>query len=765
MLQNYFKVALRNIKRHKGYSFINIFGLAVGMTCTLLILLWVQDELSYNRFHKNADDIYRVIKIWRKGETAHYATTPAPLAPALKEEFPEIINSARYTIGFRMVVAFGETAFYEDGGGFGDPSLFDLFDFPFLEGDPKTALSDPTSIVLSEEMAARYFGEKNPLGKILRINDQFDFSVTGIMRNIPSNSHIQFDFLLPFMRVGEIIGRGQETFMDWHNTAYYTYVLLQKETSYRDVSEKISNFLKKPIPESTSSLYLQPLKKIHLHSSHLRADVATGDITTVVIFSAMALFILVIACINFMNLTTARSGNRAKEVGLRKVVGANKTNLTRQFFGESILLSFIALLFAVVLVSLFLSAFNSLSGKDLTISLSGNIHVIFGLISISLFTGVVSGIYPALFLSSFQPVRVLKDSFKSGSRGSQFRKVLVVFQFSLTIILIIGMIVVFNQLEFIRNRKLGFDKEHLIYIPMNENLRPKYVSFKGELLQNSDIFDVTATSSLPFWGTDTATQDVSWEGKNPDEAFLMRGVGVDHDYMKTFKIEMSEGRRFSKEYSTDDSNYILNETAVNAMRMESPIGKKLTYMGNTGTIIGIIKDYHFKPLVFTIEPLLLRLYESRWLNFVYMRVKSEHIPQVIQFVEDKWKQFVPSYPFEYFFVDTVLDGLYTSAQRTGTLFRYFTILALSISCLGLFGLASFVAEQRTKEIGIRKVLGASVSEIVILLSKEFMKWVVIANVFAWPIGYFVMSRLLQTFAYRIKIGVNIVSFQLNSDHS
>jgi ABC-type antimicrobial peptide transport system permease subunit len=755
MFKSYSKIALRQIKRQKGYSFINISGLAIGMACCILILLWVQDELSYDKFHENADHIYRVIKIWRKGEIAHYATTPAPLAQALKEEFPEISNSARFAPAGQMAVAYDKKVFYENNVAYADPSYFELFTFPFFKGDPRTALSNPSSIVITENMADKYFGTEDAVGKTLRINNQYDFLVTGIMKTIPRNSHMQFGFLIPFIRIKEIQGRGQETHVDWHNTAFYTYILLRKNIPYQYVSKKISDYLKKHIPESTSSLYLQPLKRIYLYSSNLRLDIATGNMTNIYIFSAMALFILLIACINFVNLATARSGRRSKEIGMRKVIGASRGNLVRQFFGESVVLCLFAILVAIVIVSMVLPVFNTLSGKDISSGAWLNINFILGLISIAFLTGMLSGSYPALFLSSFQPVKVLKDSFRTGLKGALFRKILVIFQFSLMIILVIGTIVIYNQLEYIQNSKLGFDKEHLIYLSMNDDVRSRYEPFKNDLLQNPDILNVSASSSLPFWGTDIATEDVNWEGKIPGEDFLMRGVGVDYGFVETFKIEMAEGRNFSREFSTDQTNYILNSRAVEAMKLQSPLGKQLTLMSKTGLIIGIVNDYHFKPLNFLLEPLVLRLYEPKWLNFIYIRIKPEDISAILKYTENKWKQFFPGVPFQYSFVDQALAGVYLSVERIGSLFRYFTILAIVLACLGLFGLSAYISEQRTKEIGVRKVLGATVPGMALLLSREFIKWVLIANLMAWPVAYFVMKGWLNNFAYRTRLGLDI----------
>jgi ABC-type antimicrobial peptide transport system permease subunit len=754
MFKNYFKIVLRQMNRQKGYSFINISGLAIGMACCIIILLWVQDELSYDRFHENADHIYRVNKIWRKGEIAHYATTPAPLAKALKEEFPEINNSARFDPAGQMIVAHEKTTFYENNGAYADQSFFKLFTFPFVKGDPGTALSNPSSIVITENMADKYFGTQDAIGKTLRINNQYDFVVTGIMKNLPSQSHMQFvNFFVPFTRITEIQGRGQKTHVDWHNTAFYNYVLLQKNIPYQDVSEKISGYLKKHIPESTSSLYLQPLKRIHLYSSNLRLNIATGNITNIYIFSTMAFFILLIACINFMNLATARSGRRLKEIGMRKVLGASRGNLARQFFSESVILSFQAIVLAIAIVCLVLPVFNTLSGKNISIDVLFKIKFILGIVCIAFLTGLLSGSYPALFLSSFQPVIVLKSTIHTGLKRANFRKVLVIFQFFLMIILVIGTIVIYNQLKYIQNSKLGFDKEHLIFLPMNDDVRWRYEPFKNDLLQNPEILNVSASSSLPFWGTDIATEDVNWEGKIPGEDFLMRGVGVDYGFIETFRIEMAEGRNFSREFSTDQTNYILNNRAVEVMKLQSPLGKQLTLMGNTGSIIGIVKDYHFKPLNVLLEPLVLRLYEPQWLNFIYVRIQPENISRILKYTENQWKQYYPGIPFQYSFVDQALANIYVAVERIGVLFRYFTILAIVVACLGLFGLSAHIAEQRFKEISVRKVLGASISGIVFSLTKDFTRWILIANGIAWPVAYIVIGSWLQSFAYRVEINL------------
>ncbi len=748
MLKNYLKIAFRNIKRHKGYSFINIVGLAVGMACCILILLWVQDELSYDRFHENADDIYRVIQdINFTDHSTTWAITQGPLGPSLKEDYPEIINAVRIT-GRGLRLTYNEKS-YDEGVGMADGSIFEMFTFPLVKGDAATALSDPLSIVLTEEMASKYFEDEDPIGKTIKADNQWDFQVTGVMKNVPRNSHLQFDFLIPF-----IFGRELNYTVDrWGNSQFRTYVQIQTGVPVQEVIQKISGHLfEKPTIEKDARLNLQPLTRIHLYSNY-EFDSAHGDITYVTLFSIVAFFILLIACINFMNLATARSGNRAKEVGMRKVAGAHKTDIIKQFYGESILLAFIALLFAVIFVWLLLPAFNNLAAKELSMNITGNLSILLGLLCIAMLTGIISGSYPALFLSTFQPVMVLKGLRLSGSKGSVFRKILVVFQFSLTILLIICTTGVYNQINYMQNKKLGYNKEHMVYFGMRGDMREKFDSVKNELLQNPNILGVTASSNVPTYGYTFSNSLWRWEGQSPDEEILMRAVFIDVDYFKTFGMEIVEGRSFSKEFPTDATEAIMvNEEAVKAMGMEFPIGQRLSIGDNNFKIIGIVKNYHFRSLRQEIDPLIL-IYSPENSRALFARLKSEQIPQTIGYIENAWKKFAPGYPFNYRFLDEALDRLYRSEQRIGTLFRYFSILAILISCLGLLGLASFMAEQRTKEIGIRKVLGATASNIVTLLSKEFTKWVIVANIIAWPIAYFSLNKWLQSYAYKTNVAL------------
>jgi ABC-type antimicrobial peptide transport system permease subunit len=686
-----------------------------------------------------------------------WAVTEAPLSQALKEEYPEIVQSTRVQLGRQFRVRYGEKRFDERNNILAEPAFFEMFTFLFLKGNPKTALEEKQSVVITEKMAHKYFGIEDPMGKMLNFNDAIDFQVTGVLENIPKNSLLQFDFVLPFHLLEDF---GQDIH-NWGNFNFFSYVLLDKTTSAESASQKISGYLRTIQPENDTQLFIQPLGRIHLHSDfeYDALAVNNSDHKYIFIFASIALFVLFIACINFINLTTARSRNRAKEVAMRKVVGADRKNIIRQFYGESLVFSFIALGLALALVFLFLPFFNNLSGKSLYLDVSDNIWIPVGLLGIAFFTGILSGSYPSLYLSSFQPGNVLKKAFTVNPRGSVFRKILVVVQFSLSIFLIIGTTVVDNQIDYIRNRKLGFEKENLIYMPLVGGIRQQYEAVKNEWLNNTNIVGVTASSNLPSFGRNWATDNLDWEGKNPEEKILMQGVDVDYDFFETFGMQMIEGRGFSREFAADEtSSVILNETAINLMGLSSPVGKRLSIGNWQGTIVGVVQDYNFKSLHSKIEPLILAMV-NRQLNFMFVRIKSQNVSDTIKFLRSQWEHHNPQFTFEYGFVDTLLGNLYANEEKVRTLFNYFTFLAIFISCLGLFGLAFYLTEQRTKEIGVRKVLGASVPKIVTMLSKEFLKWVLIANIIAWPLAYYFMDKWLQNFAYRtgLKIGTFLLS--------
>lgn len=751
MITNYFKITIRNILRHKVYAFINILGLAVGMACCILILLLVQHHLSYDRFHKNVGDIYRVIKeVKFTNYIDTWAITTGPLGPSLKKDFPDIIDAARIFYPLEYLLNYKEKNFYEKLV-FTDGSLFEMFSFPLIKGNRSTALSDPYSIVLSEKMAAKYFGIENPLGKIITVSQKYSFQVTGVMKNIPRNSSLKADFFIPVKSAKDLMGRRDD---QWATGSWVkTFVQLQKRRPYQEIVQKISTYLNdKPTIEKDARLNLQPFSKIHLYSNYEYDWLTLPNLIDVVIMLCiLSLFILIIACVNFMNLATARSANRAREVGVRKVVGAYRSDIIKQFFGESILLAFLSLFIALLLVELMLPLFNNLTQSELSFDIAGNTGLLIGLPAITLITGIISGSYPALFLSSFQPVNVIKDTLRSGRRGSSFRKILIVFQFALTILLIVCTAAVYYQLNYMRNKDLGYDKEHILFAPIRGNIREKLEPLKKELQHNLNILGVTASASLLTRGWRYSTSTWDWEGKNPHEEIEMRMEFVDDDYLMTFGMQLVQGRNFSKGDSTDAKEAVLvNEKAVNVMRLQSPIGSRLIHVDKNYKIIGVVKNYHLRSLREGIDPLVL-FYRPENSQVLSVKLMSENIPQTVSYVETIWKKFSPGYPFNYRFLDEALENLYRYENAISTILKYSSILAIFVACLGLFGLMSFMAEQRTKEICIRKAIGASMTNLVVLLSKEFLKCVLIANIIAWPIAFFLVHAWLDNYAYRTNI--------------
>ncbi len=749
MLYNYLKITLRNIKRYKGYSFINIMGLSVGMACCFLILLWVQDELSYDKFHEHADEIGRVITHQQSADGIQSAAlSPPPLADYLVSGFPEIVNATRLRIHNNWMMKTENKKFMEDGIAFLEPSFFEMFSFPFIQGDPKTALSNPDSLIITQSMAEKYFGKEDPVGKTMNADNDLDFVITGVIQDIPENSHISFRFAVSFKLLPELFNWKMDR---WTDVMYQTYIQIQKGASFEQVNSKIAGILKEKTNNQKFKLELQPLKAIHLHSSSLQWEsVAQGDIKQVQLFSILSFLILIMACINFISLTTARGANRAKEVGMRKVTGAARMDIIKQFLGESILFTSFGFIVAIGLVDLLLPAFNGLSGKHITMNTIFNLNFLPIMIGIVMTTGFLSGSYPALFLSSFQPAKVLKGKLKMGGKSSNFRKILVTVQFTVSVFLIISTLVVFSQLEYIRNRKLGYDKEHIIYLPARGDIHDNYEPVKNELLKHNDILNVTVGSSLPtlpgnYWS------GLDWPGKDPADKPAMWFYSVDFDFIKTFDIKMASGRDYSKDLSTDSSNYIINEAASKYMGLSEPVGKWFARGEKRGTIIGVVKDFHFETIKKTVEPLVLHV--SPFYQYIFVKVRPDNLSGVIHHIEDIWERFNPEFPIEYHFLDEAFNHIYRTEHRMGNLFRYFTALAIFISSLGLLGLASFMTQERTKEIGIRKVLGASQSNIFMLLSKDFMFYMAISNIIGWTIAYISMNKWLQNWAYHTQFHV------------
>ena len=740
MFTNYLKIAFRNLKKYKGYSFINILGLSIGMTCTILILLWVQDELSYDHFFPNAKRLYRVIDTenYSDVDVPKFSMNPPALAQALVDEYPEIKDAARLRTVKSVVVQYGEKRFTEDNLAFIDPSFLKMFSIPFVRGNNNTALSNNSSIILTQETAEKYFGNENPIGKTIRIDNHLDFMVTGVVKDLPHNSHLKIDFLLPF----EVIKNFGYTIEGWDNYAHTTYVLLGKGSDYPEVSKKIANTINQNQKDAKIMISLQPITDIHLYSQNIWGIGGTGDIAQVYIFSIIAVLILLLACINFINLATARAGNRAKEVGMRKVVGARRKEIIYQFFLESIIYAFAALVISIILILDLLPVFNSISGKELTFGFQSDLDILLLTIGVALITGIISGSYPALILSRSNPVKVLKGRLGLSKSNKNFRKPLVIFQFSLTIILIIGTVVVNRQLHFLENKNLGFNKEQVLCIKLQGNLSQKLDLLRNQLKENRQVINISGVSYPPS-GILSSTRINEWDTRESDSEFLSYLLSADFDFTRTMQIKMIEGRYFSLKSDTTEG-CIVNQAAVKAMGMQSPVSKKVVGL----KIIGVIKDFNFTSLHSEIAPLIIYC-DPNEIKQLLVRIKPGDISQTIKSLEVEWNKVAPEFPFDFSFLDEQINEQYKTDIRVGNVINTFSLLALFIACLGMFGLVSFTAQRRTKEVGIRKILGASVDSIVFTLIGDFLKWVALANIIAWPIAWYVINEWLQNFAYRI----------------
>jgi len=765
MLKNYIKIALRNFRNSKGYSFINLLGLATGMICCLLVFFYIRDELSYDRAPENANRIFRMVMDFETPDRGliQTARTPPPWAPAMMEEIPEIESFVRFKTPLVSWLIGNDAAdkrFHESGFYFADASVFEMFDYRLLQGDPRTALKEPNTLVLTESAAKKYFGDKNPMGEILRADNTYDLEVTGVMQDPPSNSHIRFDILASFdtLSVLPIYGGGE--YATFRRTGLfpdiYTYIRLAEGTRSEDIERKMPEFIQKHLGRQIDRRNLkltpgfQPLTRIHLHS-HLDAEMrANSDFRYIYIFAAVALFILLIACINFMNLATARSAGRAREVGLRKVIGATKQQLVFQFLGESILMALLAMGLALGLTALLLPAFNALSGKDLGFTLmnGGTFSMIIG---IACFVGFLSGSYPSFYLSAFQPAEAVREGRKTKSANLFLRKALVIFQFSVSVVFIIGTAVVSRQLHYVQNTRLGFDKRNVLILPMGDpRARQIYHSFKDRVLTNPNVTAVTGADSLP--GGLINILIFRPDGVPAGQEVTMENVFVDHDFLEVLGIELVAGRSFSREYPTDAASaFILNESAVKQLGWEEdPLGKRIVIQGfKQGNVIGVVEDFHMKSLHQRIEPLVIQIApDPDQLHYLALRIIPGDLSRTLESIETSWRAVYPYDPFNYSFLEQDFNRLYRSEELRGRVFAAFALLTIFIACLGLLGLASFTAEQRTKEIGIRKVLGASVPSIMRLLSREFVILVLTATVIAWPLAFVVMRHWLRNFAYR-----------------
>jgi putative ABC transport system permease protein len=708
----------------------------------------VRFEFSYDTFHENRARIYQILNRYEtEGRIRWHGYSPAPLGPALVNDFPEIIDATRLS-GSGGIVSCGDKNFIERGILLVDPSFFEIFTFPLVKGDPRTVFPDKNSIVITEDMAAKYFGEEDPLGKVMTLNKEFDFQITGVAENPPRNSDIRFDFLVPFVLINDFSG-GYDYLNAWNASNFPTYVIVSENFNAIESGEKTVAFLQKnagdAAPDHPSFSFLSLAKK------HLDSEIGTYDIQYIYLFSSIAFVILILASVNFMNLALAQSVNRVKEIGIRKTIGASRGQLVKQFMGEAVFLSLFVLPVTVVIIKVFLPSFNTLTNTSLRVQVLRDWPMLLGFLGIALLVGLISGSYPAFYSSAVAPARSLRGTFAKGSKRPLFRNILIVFQFSASIILIIGTIIVRHQLTYLKKKDLGLNKNHVINVTITDReLRKNYESLKSEFLKNPRILSATATSFSPG---SSGNNSVWWEGRGADEEIQMRNIAVDPDFMRALQIELVEGRALFP--SEKRKAYILNESAVKALGWESAVGKQFAMerVGfKRGPVVGVVKDFHFNPVQYKITPLVL-YFEPGDFFLISLRVFQEHIPDVIGFLRNKMKELAPGAPFEYSFLDQRFERFFRDEERLGRIFYSFSFLAIFIACLGLLGLTSYSIVRRTKEIGIRKVLGASVLSIMYLLTKEFIKWVIAANIIAWPVAYFVMNRWLENFAYRVTFGI------------
>ncbi len=778
MFKNFFKVALRNLWKNKAFSAINIAGLSVGLGVCLLIILYVKDELSYEKHNTQSENIYRIdADIYFNGTQFTSAVSPAPLVPTLKKDYPFIIQYTRLRNFGDILIKKDNQNIPNKNAVFADSTFFQVFSIPMIAGNPLTALNEPNSIVIDETTAKKYFNTTNVVGKTLYVDNSVNCKITGVIKDIPPQSHFHFSFIRPM----------HDTYHDdqgdWLSNNYPSFVLVRpgvtRASLQKAVDATINNYLAKQLEQllhvsandmkNTGNHFIypvMPLTDIHLHSNKSYEFEANGNITYVYIFSIIAIFILLIACVNFMNLSTARSANRAKEVGIRKVAGSSRSALVIQFLTESVLTSFLSLLLAIGIAALLLPLFNQLAGKQMNVWTLFSTWLLPVLVALILVVGCLAGSYPAFYLSSFQPVQVLKGTIAKGFKSSWLRSGLVVFQFFISISLIIGTIVIYNQLNYLRSREIGYNRDQVLVINNTYALDKKNKSFREDMLKISGVQGATITGSLP---TDISYNQNGWF-KDPTldakQVNIMTDFYVDQNYIPTMGMQMVTGRNFSTAFITDSSAVIINETAAKYLGFKNPLTETLYrpagYVSSGGFrskpfhIIGVVKDFNFNSMHDKVGPLIIELNED-W-GRIAMRINTKNIPALISQAENKWNSMGPGQPFSYSFLDADFNKIYDAEQRTGKLFITFAIFAIFIACLGLFGLVTYAAEQRIKEIGVRKVLGASVSEIVAMISKDFIKLVLIAFVIAFPVGWLMMNKWLQSFAYRINISWWVFAF-------
>ncbi|KAA6438998.1 FtsX-like permease family protein [Dyadobacter flavalbus] len=748
MLQNYFKVAVRSLLKNKLFSFINIFGLALGMSCSLLIWLWVRDEISYNRFYPNLSRIYflRSGFDW-KGQTGAGMATPGPWQEAIQKQVPEVAAITKMTWNRDLLIKAGEKSTKENGI-YATSDFFKVFDTPFINGTAANAIAQPTSIAISRKLAEKYFGTENAVGKTMKVDNKTNFIVSAVFEDIPENATERFDWIINF-KVQE-----QDWMKWWGNSSFKTYALLTPGADPVHAEKVMRQVIKKSAPpELLSFPLLQRFQDVHLYSDYDGLKATGGRIEYVRVFSIVAIFILLIACVNFMNLATARSVKRAKEVGVRKVVGAERKYLAMQFLGESLIVSILACILAMLFVIAALPFFNEVVQKQITLSMSDP-SLWLSVTGLLLITGLVAGSYPALYMSALQPIRILKGRLTSTAQGAYLRKGLVVFQFVLSIFLITGMLVIGRQMHYIQTKRLGLDRENVLYIPIEGVLIDKLEVARQEIINSPFVMAATSTGSIPTSITSNSG-DLDWPGRDKDLDNMVNATFVGYDFAKTMNIKMIDGRDFSKDFAADTANYIINEAAARMMKMKDPVGKQVTFWMGKGTIIGLMKDFHLSTFHEAIKPLILVNYKGINTEYLMIRARPGKTREALGHVEKVAKSLNPDYPFSYHFLDQDYEKMYRSEMVVNTLIKCFGLLAIVISCLGLLGLAAFTAEQRTKEIGIRKVLGANVGNVVALLSRDLVKLVLLAIVLSTPLAWYATSHWLESFVYRIDLSWEI----------
>jgi len=776
MVKNYLITAIRSLRRNKFFAVLNVLGLALGLTCAILIGSFVRFELSYDRYNQKHDRIYRLESHFNiQGKDDLFAVTSLPLAPALMKEYPEIENFCRFTFSDNNLFKYMENEIFESDVYFADSTVFDLFTLEFIRGSAKGALSRPNTMILTESFAGRLFGNEDPMGKTIEIANGVKFEVTGVIRDLPDNTHLKYQALYSMITLADIYGRdvffSLEPRLFW-NVGFYSFILLRENSSIQNILDNSPNFYEKYMKElgdqlnASFQLMVQPLADVHL-KSNLGYDSPSGNMSYIYTFGLIAIFLLLIACINYMNMATSQSAKRALEVGMRKVLGAQRFRIQSQFLVEAVLVAFFALIIAFIAAELLLPVFNQLSGRSLELDFQNNLFYVLVIVIITLCVGLISGSYPSFYLSSHKPMDVMKGDLGGKDKGT-LRKILVLVQFTISLVMIIGTFIVVKQIQFFQKKDLGFNKENIITITVRDTTGIRNLdSFKGELEQHSNVISVGRSNSIPGSGYGIIVQRIEAD----DGSMIEKGVNfvfMDHDYLDTMDMKIIQGRNFDPDLESDlEESILINEAAANIFGWrDQAIGKRIQFgAGTNGSatrdtkVIGVVQDFHYESLHNRIDPILF-LISDRPLRTLSIKISDRDVNETLEFIDSKWSEFLPDYPFDYAFLDDNLRQQYIAEEKLGSVFSYFALICIFIACLGLFGLAAHTAEQRKKEIGIRKVMGATTTSINLLLSKEFAKWVLISNIIAWPIAYYLMKEWLNNFAYQIEILPNIGLFFL-----